>query len=485
MKQLKVLPLVAIISGLMVGCGGGGGGGGSAPVITNYTFTFVAPKVQDLDKNANCTIFDRFEENGVDRVLNYNTLNGALDNALVAFYSDASGKRVGDIIRASNDKLVVTLESIPQGGSVTLQEQSHSIINAVTFSKDLLAADSSLRNVYLSANSIVSNTTCLLNNNYVPVNKNALDYKQANDASGNPYSTFYFDSQLDTVEANESRFTKGEVLPAISGEVTMIAQYRTQERSGLYQYGFEDWPESRMVFTGKTSTPLVSGSGINFSKIDIDAVYRNYSYRLAEISKSDSFYHPAVLNGDIWTFSVTGGIDTNGWQASYNDKVSEQWDIIVDDASLFALNNTQDVKPSVSGNEVALTDSIALNNEEGLQRFSYQQGATVGSTPYVLRHSVYSLIAGDLLVPDLELSNIPVEAAKELVVSNDSTMTQGYAFSEQANDLQVADFMTAYSHGDGADTRLDVMGIVKNEIQAHDAAIRVSQIKNLFLERTN
>ncbi|ELC3156847.1 hypothetical protein RI851_001831 [Vibrio harveyi] len=46
MKQLKVLPLVAIISGLMVGCGGGGGGGGgSSTPRTTFTFTFAAPNV--------------------------------------------------------------------------------------------------------------------------------------------------------------------------------------------------------------------------------------------------------------------------------------------------------------------------------------------------------------------------------------------------------------------------------------------------------
>ncbi|KZW21374.1 hypothetical protein APF59_22225 [Vibrio parahaemolyticus] len=37
MKQLKVLPLVAIISGLMVGCGGGGRRGGRGRDTPNST----------------------------------------------------------------------------------------------------------------------------------------------------------------------------------------------------------------------------------------------------------------------------------------------------------------------------------------------------------------------------------------------------------------------------------------------------------------
>ncbi|MCF9816363.1 flagellar sheath protein A, partial [Vibrio parahaemolyticus] len=72
MKQLKVLPLVAIISGLMVGCGGGGGGGGGGGTPqTAFNFTFVAPKTHALSSNGTCTIYDRFESNNIEQVLNY------------------------------------------------------------------------------------------------------------------------------------------------------------------------------------------------------------------------------------------------------------------------------------------------------------------------------------------------------------------------------------------------------------------------------
>ena len=174
--------------------------------------------------------------NNEEQVLNYHRLGGVLDTQLTAYYSDASGNREGDLVTANNDKLTIILQSIPDGGSVTVQEVNGTIINAITFSKDLLESDSSLRNVYLSADANVSNTTCLTGNNDSIVNKTNLDYKAAEDAVGNPYSTFYFDSQLETVTANESRFTKGEVLPAVSTEITMVAQYRTDARSSLYQY---------------------------------------------------------------------------------------------------------------------------------------------------------------------------------------------------------------------------------------------------------
>ncbi len=214
MKQLKIVPLVAIISGLMFGCGGGGGGGSTPKTL--YKFTFVTAETQALTSNGSCTIYDRFTSNGVEQVLNYHAIGGVIDNQLTAYYSDASGERVGDLVTASNDRLTITLQNIPDDGSVTIQEANGTILNALTFSKQLLESDSSLRNVYLSAQANVSNTTCLTGDNDKTANKTSLDYKVAEDAVGNPYSTFYFDSQYETITANESRFTKGETLTAVS-----------------------------------------------------------------------------------------------------------------------------------------------------------------------------------------------------------------------------------------------------------------------------
>lgn len=484
MKQLKVVPLVAIISGLMVGCGGGGGGGSSTPK-TLYKFTFVTAETQALASNGSCTIYDRFTSNGVEQVLNYHTIGGVLDSQLTAYYSDATGERVGDLVTASNDKLTITLQSIPDDGSVTIQEANGTILNALTFSKQLLESDSSLRNVYLSAQANVSNTTCLTGDNDKTTNKTSLDYKVAEDAVGNPYSTFYFDSQYETVTANESRFTKGETLTAVSTEKTMVAQYRTDSRSALYQYGFEDWTDDRMVFAGNTSTPVVNNSGIDFTTIDIDTIYKNFSYRLAEVERTSEFYHPDTLNGDVWAFSVDGTIVTSGWDAQYTDVVADDWTIDVDDVSLFAVSNTQDTKPGVLNRTVYLSDSIGLGNENGLQRVSYQEGTKVGATPYVVRHSIYSTINDSVVVPELDYSSVPSDAASGLVISDDSLITQNYVFTEQSGDVKVADFLAAYANGDGQDTMEDVLGIVKNEQEVRAISNRLAQTKTLLLERTN
>lgn len=74
MKQLTVLPLMAIISGLMVGCGGGGGGGSSAPAKTTFSFSFATPnKIDETAANiASCTVYDRVVDgNNANKLLTY------------------------------------------------------------------------------------------------------------------------------------------------------------------------------------------------------------------------------------------------------------------------------------------------------------------------------------------------------------------------------------------------------------------------------
>ncbi|GEM74891.1 hypothetical protein [Vibrio sagamiensis] len=483
MKQLKIMPLVAVISGLMVGCGGGGGGGGSTPK-TVFNFTFVVPQIQNLNDNGLCTIFERYNDaNDVQKVLNYHTIGGVLDAELTAYYSDASGNLVGDIMSASKDKLSIILQSIPDGGSVTLQERNNDIVNAVTFSKELLEQNASLRNTYLSVESKVSGTTCLTGNNDTPVDKRNLDFLVAENAQGNPYSTFYFESQLETLEKNTSRFNNSDVLAAFSSEKVMIAQYRTDERSALYQYGFEGWPENRMVFTDVTSQPEINSNGIKFSAIDMSVIYRGFKYPLASIQAEKAFYHPDNRNGEVWTYSVEGAINTPGWKAIYSDKVSDDWNVSIDEAQLFAVNNITNNEPDVSNRVINLNKSIALGNESGLQRINYKQGAEVDSLAYKVNHTLYSLIDGKITVPKLNLSFFSTDVANKLVISNQAAISQGYLFTETQNAVQAADFARNFSKSENSPIGKDAVGVVMNLRQARDADNRLAQTQALFLER--
>ncbi|EOA6596533.1 flagellar sheath protein A [Vibrio vulnificus] len=486
MTKLKMMPLVAMISAGLVGCGGssGGGGGGGTP-STSYSFTFVTPVEKDLSANGSCTVFAKYQKSSVDKVLNYNVVGTSLDNKIIGFYSNSAGEQQGDLVSTKNGKLSLVLQSIPDGGFFTVQEANGTVINAITFSKEVLASDDSLRNVYLSVESIVNDSTCVTGNNDAIITKSSLQYLNADDATGNPDVTYYYDSQIETVTGTNPQLTGGKTLKAIFGEQTMIAQYRTTNRSQLFQYGFEDWNQGMMKFAGSSSTPSIGSSLINFSDIEIYSNYKSFQYLLSTISKGSTFYHPTATNGDTWSFKVNGTIATAGWDATYFDEISSAWELVVDDNSLFMLSNTNDVKPSVANQTIDITSSIGLSNENGLQRISYQQGATSGSTPYVLRHTLYTLITPSLRVPNLNYDSVPASVADDLVISSTSNLTQDYMLAEDLDSLSLKEFMTRFGNGDGLDTSKDVMGIAANLKEVRAAYNNSSTTRSLLLSRDN
>lgn len=486
MKNNKVLPLVALISGLLVGCGGGGGGGGGGAPVTNYTFTFVTPVEKNASQSGSCTIYKRFEDNGVSKVLNYHEVSNFLDNKIIGFYSDENGGQVGSLINASNGKILFQLESVPDNGSFTVQEANGTVINAITYSKSVLASDNQLQKAYLSVQQPVAGTNCLTGNNEAETIKSGLAYLNASDATGNPYTTYYYDSQIETVTDTNPQLTSGKTLTANTGEITMVSQYLTSDRSELFQYGFENWTDSQMVFAGNSASPSIGASDINFTEISIDIIYRAFKYNIATIVTGSDFKHPNALgNGDVWTFNVKGSLDTLGWSASYHDLISENWELNVNDSSLFALTNTNNAKPTVANQVIDLTASLGLGDENGFQRISYQQGTIVGTTPYVLRHSLYSDINAAVKVPNLNYDSVPLDARSGLVISDSSNITQSYLFLSENSDISSSEFMVEYRNGDGIDTTKDVVGVIYGLPEIRTIDNHRSQSKSLYLTRDN
>ncbi|TOB26900.1 hypothetical protein CGK11_18960, partial [Vibrio parahaemolyticus] len=78
-------------------------------------------------------------------------------------------------------------------------------------------------------------------------------------------------------------------------------------------------------------------------------------------------------------------------------------------------------------------------------------------------------------------SSVPSGARSDLVISNNSLITQSYVFTDEKADVKAADFLTAFANGDGADTTKDVLGIVMNEKQVRDTMNRIAQTKTLML----
>lgn len=485
MKKTQMLPLAAIISGLLVGCGGGGGGGGGGQTQTKYQFSFVTPVVVEADKVGSCTIYREFEENGTVKVLTYHDIGSALDTRIVGSYSDANGSISGELIEASNGSINMILENIPQGGAFTLQEANGTVLNALSFSRDVLEADPELKSVYLSVEQRVADTTCISQSgsNDQIVTLSDLRYLNASDSVGNPNVTYYFDSQVETQTSTNPEITGSNELKSISREKTMVSQYRTSDRSELFQYGFDSWVDNQMVFAGNEATPLIH-SLIDFSDISIDVVFNDFIYDLADIDYNASFYHPDDLNnGDSWVFEVDGTIDTPNWSAAYGKEISESWDLVVNETSLFTVSNTNDAKPVMGNQQIDLNTSIGLGAESGFQRISFQQGTLNGSTPYVMRHTIYSGIDAVVNVPDIDMSTVPSAIADDLLVSQNSSVSQAYLFVKEESQIQLHEFLVDFRNGTGIDTTQDVMGMLFTSKEVRDMQAKRAQEETLELSR--
>ncbi|UWZ96642.1 hypothetical protein [Vibrio splendidus] len=123
MKKTQMLPLAAIILGLLVGCGGGGGGGGGKPA-KSYTFEFVQMEVNK--STAECTnttspaIFKSYSDGNFDYAKIATTVYDIHSyNANGSFNKSLKDK-------LSNGKLTFTENDVEDGGFVT-------VIDSVSF----------------------------------------------------------------------------------------------------------------------------------------------------------------------------------------------------------------------------------------------------------------------------------------------------------------------------------------------------------------
>ncbi|MGR5286664.1 flagellar sheath protein A [Vibrio maritimus] len=483
MKKAVMLPLVAAISGVMVGCGGGGGGSSTppGPSYTYYTFSFYKSAEVVYNPSSSCTVYDLREDNGENKALNYYAIGSSLDAFLKAVYSDAEGNQIGSEVSATNGKLKVALESIPDDGYVTLQEQYGNQVFAQSFSKEVLSSDSSMRSTYLSVRNPASQGSCLTGGNDTPTTVTNLAYTNDEAATGNPNIQLYFDSQLETITSTNNTL---DSIEGVRNESTMISQYRTTDRSQLFQYGFDGWNGNSMKFTGNLGTADTSKSQIVSTTpvIDLNAIYNNFMYELAELPVSGNqavYYHPDERLGETWAYSMSGSIAAAGWEASYQDVISTTWSISIDDEGLFMSNNANDAKPTVSNETVDVRTSIAVDTEKGLQRIAYEQG----QGGYLVKHAVYTHVSPTVKIPQLDLSEFSSSVTDSLRITSSSKISQSYLFTENDKDMALSDFMTAFRHGGDGNVDNDNMSIVKSLQDMRYTLNNIAQTRSYYLHR--
>ena len=141
MKKTQMLPLAAIISGLLVGCGGGGGGGGGSAAPT-YTWQFVHLYSDSRTSvGASCSIFSD------DQTVDGNVIAAKIaDEGFNILYHNADGSVItSETITniPASGKVIVDSALIPNDGYVSLEEVvgglgSRNDVYMFTVQKDLM-----------------------------------------------------------------------------------------------------------------------------------------------------------------------------------------------------------------------------------------------------------------------------------------------------------------------------------------------------------
>jgi hypothetical protein len=496
--KMRVLPIVAVMSGLLVGCGGsasggsdsGGGdqgGGTTPPNKTQFTFEFYRSDDIDNSTQLSCTRYDIYDGIGGERALIYKEVIGNIDNAVFAIYSNAAGEQVGNNVHAVNGKLTVALEDIPSNGFVTIQEHGGTIINATTFTKESFSDQLGLRSAAFSLSLFAETGDCITGGNDVTNTLKNKQFWNADDLTGNPYPRYYFDSQVDGTESSNPQITSSGI-DYINSENVLVTQYLDEEKKYIYQYGFSDWGDSTLSYAKNLGQATII-SGIDFTEIELDLLKNGYFYPLVNIDVSGigpySYYYPDGSRGETWVYRAAGNIATANWEARYVDQIetiSSAWQISINDFSLFNVENTNDAEPSTNSNVIVLTDSIGITDEDGLMRVAYNQS----STPYTITHVLYSYISDSIVVPELDLTSIPNDIRDDLRVSDSAEFSQSYLFTDNDTDVPLDAFMTNYRNGSVLTSSAnDKLGIIKSVIEMREAKESLEQTKSLYLKRVN
>ncbi len=499
MKNLKTLPLAAIITGLLVGCGdsGGGGGGVPAPVQTKLSMSFVKAELQDIGtatSNA-CKIYQRERtETTNNNVTTVNTkiliakpVADAIDSFLSVVYSDANGVPQGEEVFVDNGKVDIILENIPEGGFVSFKEKfGPNDVYVTSFTQAFLETyKAELNNLTLTAVTAIPNLVCSTSTtNLAEVTKSGVRYLNTKDDTQGDSAVlpFFFHSSLEKAQSNDSELTVDIGLQELSNDITAITQYRqANSTASLFQYGFDDWNTGNieMVYTG-TEEAITRPSNVDYNNADIGIVYKDTSKTLSSVPKTESkYFHPSTLRaGEQW-FAKTSAVPQTNWTSSLTLPIDETWALSLDESTLFNAStlssNPVTLENHASGAlQVTLTDNITIqDSENGVQRISITPNSNLSN---IKLHALYSFVNDTVILPNISATN-----ASDL---NAFTLQQNYWFSTENNDLSARFIMDHFNGTAATDESVDSHGIMIDEAERTRLQAQSDAVKHFALTRS-
>nr|WP_319536600.1 54K polar flagellar sheath protein A [uncultured Vibrio sp.] len=489
MKQLKIVPLVAIISGLMVGCGGGGGGGAAPKTAFTFDFAIPATMIESEATAKGCTVYDHnVELNGDKMVLTYSAASKEqVTNYIIGYYSDADGKMSGDLIKPTTDNFKFYLEDIPDGGFITFQaiEFNGREARVNTFSKEFLQ-DKKLRNATFALNRDSLNK-CFTGGNLASNKFTNLDYRNAESGGGD----YNFVSQTDIFTSPNPDMLPTDELMGLKGEPTALFQYEPgSSNKSLYQYGIGAWDigEIALVRADNTSS-IYSSSDYTYDSLHIGFVTDGFAYDALELDTTTVEYNrPSSTNKETWVYTAFSENQANGWESLLNETVSDGWDIDVDPSAYLNIDNLPNTKPSVSmqgsAESVIDLDMGLTSSSEGFTRVAY----FAASGDYKVTHRIFTKSDSDsVVVPELSYYNFPTSAVNGLKVSASDDFNRTAVVLSEGSNIDSKTFMSFFSNGEASEPELgeDLDGIITSEKEGLENEVKLRTSNSLVVSRFN
>ncbi|MBE4594169.1 hypothetical protein BOO24_17675 [Vibrio navarrensis] len=307
MKNLKLLPLVAMISGVLVGCGGGGGGGGGGgtPVAT-YTWQVVDVYKEERSKvSTECAIFANMSDGSGDVIA-----SRVADRGYRIMFHNADGSVVTDKTIEGSDLpstgIIQFKETdVPDDGYVSLEEFSG--LTAGQRDSYILGVHKSLlQNMTLAIRTQQASSNNCYRGEQEPKDLTNSDAVIAVTANGNP--AFFMTSSS---ESNTKGGTQPVGLAVHSGIpsvekklVTAFSQYSNSEANTLTQYAIVPVGAVYDVTNPPTNPPVSVLSGTNIVSPGFTATDLNLSNSGVEVVLSGNVYEWQPLYDSSTSYSI-------------------------------------------------------------------------------------------------------------------------------------------------------------------------------------
>lgn len=331
MKQLKILPLVAIISGVMVGCGGGSGGssGGGAVPAPKYTWQMINLYATEQSNVATgCVIYDE-QEGNTGKVITarvadrgFNVLYHNADGSVITEYT------IDDI--PSTGKVTIDTGLVPEDGYVSVEEVSGLLagdqeVYMFTVQKEFLS--NMVVNVRTAQSS--SNVCYQGEQNYSEVSEDAVVSVRQRSADTSYYQSSYIDMAVDGHQIASDIPVQAPLQADKKVLITAFDTYESGKYSDLMHYVFAD--ASSIYDVNNPPASLVNNtmvdveySDVNFSVTGIALNDEGNSVNLG-FNKELYLWQPIYPSTTVLSFDGAN-IAANGWTVELSGKVeSGDW----------------------------------------------------------------------------------------------------------------------------------------------------------------